>query len=339
MARKYSPKKRRSKMEPAVLTMTFATTTTGTGVRQRTYVDLSQAASLMNRRFYRQGINWAVAGFKVTSIQPGQVVVSKLPNTWVTSNAWEKAFRAWNKQQMEYVEQAGAESGVASFRDFKVFADTTHVDQYLANGSNLNATNLMPVAVAPTGLGVTATGGEWEPSQIVVPNLIADASGSLVDPFEYLLHMVGTNGHAGISRGVLEGYADSRAYPQSPDPVSPALDSDQNWLQRMFDVGNDGGEIIDNATDKNDNLPYPQIAYPGGQSQLEGLEWHDFTQIYATSATTNVGIARLKGGNFPCGLIAIDWTPSGDNTANLLIQIDLVPGNHRGYLCEPMTEM
>ena len=225
MARKYSPKKRRSKMEPAVLTMTFATTTTGTGVRQRTYVDLSQAASLMNRRFYRQGINWAVAGFKVTSIQPGQVVVSKLPNTWVTSNAWEKAFRAWNKQQMEYVEQAGAESGVASFRDFKVFADTTHVDQYLANGSNLNATNLMPVALAPTGLGVTATGGEWEPSQIVVPNLIADASGSLVDPFEYLLHMVGTNGHAGISRGVLEGYADSRAYPQSPDPVSPALRS------------------------------------------------------------------------------------------------------------------
>ena len=339
MARKYSPKKRRSKIEPAVLTMSFATTTSGTGVRQRTYVDLSQAASLMNRRFYRQGINWAVAGMKVTSVQPGSVTVSKLPNTWVTSNAWEKAFRAWNKQQMEYVEQAGAESGVAAFRDFKVFADTTHVDQYLANGSDLNATNLMPVAIAPTGLGVTATGGEWEPSQIVVPNLIADASGSLVDPFEYLLHMVGTNGYAGISRGVLEGYADSRAYPQSPDPVSPALDSDQNWLQRMFDVGNDGGEIVDNATDKNDNLPYPQVSYPGGQNQLEGLEWHDFTQIYATSATTNVGIARLKGGNFPCGLIAIDWTPSGDQSANLVIQIDLVPGNHRGYLCEPMTEM
>jgi hypothetical protein len=339
MARKYSPKKRKSKIEPAVLTMSFATTTTGTGVRQRTYVDLSQAASLMNRRFYRQGINWAVSGMKVTSAQPGTVTVSKLPNTWVTSNAWEKAFRAWNKQQMEYVEQAGAESGVAAFRDFKVFADTTHVDQYLANGSDLNATNLMPVAIAPTGLGVTATGGEWEPSQIVVPNLIADASGSLVDPFEYLLHMVGTNGYAGISRGVLEGYADSRAYPQSPDPVSPALDSDQNWLQRMFDVGNDGGEIVDNATDKNDNLPYPQVSYPGGQNQLEGLEWHDFTQIYATSATTNVGIARLKGGNFPCGLIAIDWTPSGDDSANLVIQIDLVPGNHRGYLCEPMTEM
>ena len=199
MARKYSPKKRKSKIEPAVLTMSFATTTTGTGVRQRTYVDLSQAASLMNRRFYRQGINWAVSGMKVTSAQPGTVTVSKLPNTWVTSNAWEKAFRAWNKQQMEYVEQAGAESGVAAFRDFKVFADTTHVDQYLANGSDLNATNLMPVAIAPTGLGVTATGGEWEPSQIVVPNLIADASGSLVDPFEYLLHMVGTNGYAGIS--------------------------------------------------------------------------------------------------------------------------------------------
>lgn len=337
MARKYS--KGKSKIEPAALTMTFTTTTTGTGVRQRSYVDLSQVASLMNRRFYRQGINWAVAGFKVSSLQPGAVTVSKLPNTWVTSNAWEKAFRAWNKQQMEYVEQAGAESGVAAFRDFKVFADTDHVDQYLVNGSDLNATNLMPIAVGPAAAVVTATGGEWEPSQIVVPNLIADASGSLVDPFEYLLHMVGTNGHAGISRGILEGYADSRAYPQSPDPVSPALDSDQNWMQRMFDVGNDGGEIIDNATDKNDELPYPQVSYPGGQNQLQGLESHDFAQIYATSATTNVGIARLKGGNFPCGLIAIDWTPSGDNAANILLQIDLVPGSHRGYLCEPMTEM
>jgi len=28
-----------------------------------------------------------------------------------------------------------------------------------------------------------------------------------------------------------------------------------------------------------------------------------------------------------------------NETTNLRIQIDLVPGNHRGYLCEPMTEM
>jgi len=339
MARKYSSKKRMNKIQPAVLTMSFATATTGTGVRQRSYVDLSQVASILNRRFYRQGINWAVAGMKFTSLQPGQVSVYKLPNTWVTSNAWEKAFRSWNKQQMEDVEESGSESAVARFRDFKVFADVDHVTKFIAAGSDLNATNLLPVAVGPGGTGVTAAGGEWEASQIVVPNVLPDAAGSDVEPIEYFLHMVGVNNNAGLSRGVLEGYADSRAYPQSPDPVSPVIGSADNWMRQMFDVGNDNVEVLSNATDKNDELPYPQVDYPGGQLQLQGLEWHDFTQIYATSATTNVGIARTKGGNFPCGLVAIDWTPSGDNAANIIIQIDLIPGDHRGYLCEPMTEM
>ena len=48
-------------------------------------------------------------------------------------------------------------------------------------------------------------------------------------------------------------------------------------------------------------------------------------------------MTRIKGGNFPCGLVRFDWTP--ETTSNIVIQIDLVPGNHRGYLCEPMTEM
>ena len=70
------------------------------------------------------------------------------------------------------------------------------------------------------------------------------------------------------------------------------------------------------------------------------MQWHDFVQIYSNSGVPGAGIGnqRLKGGNFPCGLIRIDWT-TDEATANLVLQIDLVPGNHRGYLCEPMTEM
>jgi len=331
MARKYSAKKRSNKIEPSVMTFSFATPGSGAA---RSYIDLSQVASLVNRRFYRQGINWAVGGMKVLSLQPGTVNCFKLPNTWVTSNAWEKAFRSWNKQQMEDVEESGSESAVARFRDFKVFADVAHVTQFIAAGSDLNATNLMP---ADSG-GVLATGGEWEASQIVVPNVVADASGSDVDPIEYYLHMVGVNNNAGLSRGVLEGYADSRAYPQSPDPVSPVIGSADNWMRQMFDVGNDNVEVLNNATDKNDELPYPQVNYPGGETQMPNLEWHDSTTIFQNNVILGVGTQRLKGGNFPCGLVCIDWTPSGE-AANLVIQIDMVPGTHRGYLCEPMTEM
>jgi len=330
--------KKRNKIQPAVQTLNFVSDPVAQGATGRFYIDLSQIASIVNRRFYRQGINWAVAGIKLSAGAPGSVFAYKFPNSWITSNAWEKAFRAWNKQQMDDLEEAGAMSGRAAFRDFKVFMDEEHVADYLAAGSDLNLTNLMPI----DGRGNFGAGGEWEPSQIVVPNTQADASGSLVLPREFLLHMVGVNNNAGFSRGVLEGYADSRAYPQSPDPVAPDLGDGDNWLRDMFNVGDDNSEVIRNATDKNDELPYPQVFYPGGENQMPGTQIHDFVTIYETNVTNGVGQQRLKGGNFPCGLIAFDWTPAltlEPSTPALSIQIDLIPGNHRGYLCEPMTEM
>ncbi len=289
-------------------------------------VDLSQVASLLNRRFYRQGLNWAVAGFKIVTqgATTGGVTVSKLPNTWVTSNAWEKAFRAWNKQQMDAIEEAGAESAVARFRDFKVYADVDHVTAGFAG-------NLLPIDL----VGAPYATGEWQSSSIVIPNNQLDASGSRVDPIELKLHMVGVNSNGATSRGIIEGYADSRAYPQSPDPVSPDIANANNWMRDMFNVGNDNEEITGNATDKNDDLPYPQVNYPGGQTQAPTLQLHDSTIV---SSTTIGGSTRLKGGNFPCGLIRFNTNlTAGDQLPVLLI--DLVPGNHRGYLCEPMTEM
>ena len=305
-----------NKIQPAVMTMAFQLPV---GAASST-IDISQVASLMNRRFYRQGYNWAVAGFKVISApgSTGALSLAKLPNTWVTSNAWEKAFRAWNTQQMDAIDEAGAESAVARFRDFKVHADDVHVTAGFSS-------NLLPVDFA----GGTYATGEWESSLIVLPNADVDpVSGARTEPRENFLHMVGANEVVvGLtaSRGILEGYADSRAYPQSPDPVSPAIDSGNNWLRAMFDVGNDNQEITDNATDRNDNLPYPQVNYPGGQVQAPTLQYHDSALV---SGTTIGGVTRMKGGNFPCGLVRIASNLTAGEGANILV-IDLVPGHHR----------
>ena len=82
------------------------------------------------------------------------------------------------------------------------------------------------------------------------------------------------------------------------------------------------------------------VDYPGGANNLPAMQYHDFTNIinYSTSAN-DVGVQYLKGGMFPCGLIRIDWNSTGDPEGNLFIQIDMVPGNHRGYLCEDMKDM
>lgn len=312
------------KMDPAVMTMTFATPDTVGG---NYTIDLSQCASLMNRRFYRQGINWVVESIKFSSSTTGSIVVSKLPTTWVAYQAWKKAFAAWNDQQKAALEESGAESARARFSDFKIHMDATHVTAGFG-------ANLLPIDAS----GNPYAPGEWEASNIVLPNATLDASGSRVDPKEQLLHMVGANELVGgTSRGIIEGYADSRAYPQSPDPVSADLDSYNNWMARMSDVGNEQNEVLDNATDVNDNLPYPQVDYPGGQTQAPGLDYYDIVTIYSSNATNGIGTQKGRGGIFPAGLMRINWTPEA--AANLLIQVHLVPGDHRGYLCEPMGDV
>lgn len=313
------------KMEPAVMTVTINSPTVNPGTTGSFYVDLSQTASLINRRFYRQGINWAVAGMKVVTAPnfSGNLTVKKIPTTWVAFQAYKAAFDAWNKQQMEAIEESGAESAVAAFRDFKIFADSTHV----AAGYGAN---LLPLDGQSPAQPYTV--GEWEPSQIVIPQ-----NGGATPGVERTLHMVGININGTVSRGIIEGYADSRAFPQSPDPVSPDLSLPANWMARMFDDAQTFSDVLDNATDRNDNLPYPQADYPGGATQAPTLQIHDITSI---SATTIGGQSRVKGGQFPCGLIRFDWTPSGENptAVNFVVQIDLVPGMHRGYMCEKMLE-
>jgi len=309
--RKYS---KQSNIEPSVQTLTFVTPAVSGGAVGNHTIDLSQVASLVNRRFYRQGINWAVAGFKIFTAASGSVSVQKLQNTWITGNSWQKAFSKWNKQQMDAVKEMGAESAVAKFRDFKIHMDADHVTAGF--GGNLLPIDSNTTAILP---------GEWEPSQVVIPN---DGAPGVTN--EYFVQMNGASSAA--AKSIIGGYKFSRSYPQSPDPVSPAVET--SWLNRMFDVGDDNDDVLDNATDRNDELPYDQIAYPGEAANFAGLQIHDQSSI---TSTTIGGTTYLKGGNFPCGLVRIQHLPV--ETSNLVIQIDLIPGNHRGYLCEPMTEM
>lgn len=322
MAKKRS-KRTMSKIQPAVLTMQFNLTSSGDNQFVQDTIDLSQCASALNRRFYRQGLNWAVAGFSVLTTSTGQVTVQKIPNSWSASNAWEKSMRAWLKQQNEAVDDAGAQSAVARYRDFKIHADNIHA----AAGS---AGNLLPIDIA----GQPVLQGEWEMSTIVIPNF--GAPGVNYEPF---MHMVGNDiGGAGGSKGLIKVYENSRAFPQSPDPVSPDIGSNENWLQSMFDVGDNNEDVLDNATDKNDNLPYDQDNYPGGDANMPYLEIVD--EAYVTSSTIG-GKTTLRGSSFPCGLIRIRNKSNDESgwSATPKLLVHLVPGSHRGYLCESMADM
>lgn len=342
MAKRYSSKKGRN-IEPSVQTVLVSTPGVVAGAVGSFTADLSQIASLINRRFYRQGINWAVAGFKILTAGTGTIQVRKLPNTWVMSNSWTKSFKAWQKMNNEAL--AENESARGKFLDFKIYADEIHH----AAGT---AANLLPVnnavAVVPT-----ATPGEWDMSKVVVPFGPASPGNTAEHEFIATGSSFPGAGASGLNAvSLIEGYAASRGLPMQVDPNTPADMDDadgstpENWLTAMFNDGTDqDSEVLANLTTEGDRPPYPyegdsvsvDTMYPGGANQMAGLELHDVNFL---TGTTVGGMTYIKGGNFPCGLVRFDWAPAADSSgSNVVIQIDLVPGNHRGYLCEPMLEM
>ncbi len=342
-------KRMKSKIQPAVQTLSFVFQAQS-DAKERRFIDLSQCASLMNRRFYRQGINWAVAGFKVLSYAPGggavagQISISKLPNTWVMSNSWEKAFRSWQRMNKDAVDDSEQESLSGKFLDFKIYADSDHHQLGFGN-------NLLPHSSATlAGTIQTAVAGEWIPSEIVVPLTNNPGSSNSFEIIAVGANYPGPSASSGLDAvSMIEGYSNSRALPSITDPNTPDDSADsagatpENWLVGMFNEGTtQDSAVIDHITDY-DQPPYPyendgtnlDTMYPGGANNLNTLEIHD--QEFITSTTIG-GTTVLKGGNFPCGLISIDTFGFQRDDA-LILQVNLVPGNHRGYLCEPMTEM
>jgi len=342
---------RGSKIQPAVQTFSFVLPSAPFQTPTTSWIDLSQVASLVNRRFYRQGLNWAVGGFKFLSSTgfKGQVSVTKLPNTWVMSNAWEKGFRAWQKMNNEAIAEAG--SLRPKFLDFKIYADANH--QLAGSGANL-----LPFNNDPFWTGIqTATPGEWDYSTYEIPVSNADptlpaGNSATRDIVAVGANYVGPGATGNFAVSLIEGYASSRALPNIEDPNMPEDASSasgslaQNWQVALFNEGTDqDSEVIQDLETQNNRAPYPfendginlDTMYPGGANQLSGLQIHSNEFI---SSTTVGGTTRIKGGNFPCGLIGITQYQQGEGGPfAVTLEIDLIPGKHRGYLCESMTEM
>ena len=326
--RKYSVK-RMSKVQPAPYKLNY-TIPAGSNT---TYVDLARDISRLSRRFVRQGKLFAISNIRVTTASASisdvgtSVYISAMQNTWITSNAWHKSFAMWNKQQMEAMENAGAESVVARFRDFKVFLDAGH-----RTTGNLNPVNLGPFLPGPyVNAVVTApsplAGDDWDYSQIVIPN---DGGPGITN--EYYLHMHGA--HSSGNKGMALGYQESRSVPQSPDPASPPVSV--GWMSEMFDVGDDSDDVTANAQYHNRLLPYDQYEYPGADVNYiypENKAW------CLNRSTTGVSTFNLGGMVVPCGLLRIDQLYSEGSETPLIIEIELLPGGDKGYHLVDMQDM
>ncbi len=334
MARRKARVPQGKKLQPAVKTMRFFLTRDSTE-----YIDLSQCASLMNRRFYRQGLNWAVAGFTVftSATASGGIVFGKIPDTWVASNAWHKGFAAWDKMNSEALEEA--ESIKPKFNDFKVYMDAAH------HAAGVGA-NLIPVDES----GTAYTTGTWDMSSFRIPVGVA-APGDTSDR-EVIWTGANYPGLAPVSGlnavSLIEGYAASRGLPDILDPNTPGDADDatgtipENWISATFSDGTEqDSAVIQDLQTENEKAPYPfendgvhiDTQYPGGANQAPGIEVHDAVLV---TPTTVGGKTNVPGSNFQGGLIKVSNTIT---EGQVTLFVYLVPGPHRGYMCQPMQDV
>ncbi len=332
MARRKARVPQGKKLQPAVKTMQFVVP-----LGQNT-ISLSQCASLVNRRFYRAGLNWAVAGFTVITAQgtSGSVAISKIPDTWVASNAWHKGFAAWDKMNSEALEEV--ESIKPKFNDFKVYMDDVH--HQAGVGANLLPQDALTNVYTP---------GTWDMSSFRIPVGVV-APGDTSD--REIIWTGGNYPGAGASGldavSLIEGYAASRGLPDILDPNTPG-DADsatgstpQNWLSATFSDGTEqDSAVIQDLQGENAKAPYPfendgvhlDTQYPGGANQAPGLEPHEVALI---TSTTIGGKTQISGTNFQGGLIRV-FNNTDDATMSLFVH--LVPGSHRGYMCQAMQDV
>lgn len=317
-------RRKTTKIQPAVTRLWFHIDPNN----ERNYVDLSLACSAANRRFYRQGMRWAVAGMTLHtgSNTTGDFDVSKVPETWVAKNAFEKSKMLWMKSQDQVLDDQP--SIPARYRDFKVFLDgemTTATKQAVSTAAAVQNDILLPV----DRNNQIAKYGEWIYSTIQFP-----VDGGAAPPAARNLHFVGAD-QSTVSKGMIHGYGLSRSRPQDIDPNTPG---DGGWMNEVFDVADNLDEIREDIEEENNVPPYrvgvageTEEYYPGGENNQTDAALH---AVCFVSGTTVGGKTHVDGGMFNCGLIRFDWNLVPGTDTAMFLAIDLVPGTHKGYMAE-----
>jgi len=310
--------------------------------------DVIQAINISQRRSMRQGNELAIAGIRIVADKQLNVKVSTLPRTWVTAEAWKRAFRVWRELNKMALKEAG-DSVVAKYNDFKVYMDSVHSEA----ARSPTATNYTILPVGHTaGIGSAQTAYNWEYSEIEFPE------DSNYGGLGYKLHMVGPDDLVGVqSLGIIHHYALSRSRPLTIDanvPVSAGGGFGDSAFTQAFDFGNSMEDVVNNLVTENDEPPYPvgwdidptnsptPEFYPGGANFLASVTLSGTVAeipVYSSAGSALLGQGFIPGFVAPLGLIRFDVTNLEGSACLGTMFIDLVPGDKNGIMARSMMEM
>ena len=267
--------------------------------------DIAHCLSVINRRMYRQGMNYFVESITYAGASTGAFgTVQSVPDTWVTHNAWKKGYETWRTMQNEYMDGMGS-SLKGKWADFKVLIDDEGLNYVTPIDANGDAYLL----------------GEW-----IYSNFVYDDAGTARSPAIALIGSSTDDTHIGL----IEAYGDARNYPGAA-PQNPS-EVQTGFYAQFHGIGDIDDELGSDLRDDNDLPPYDQDDYPGGAANGD----HSIIQG-VLAATAEYPSATMGGFTAPCGLLRLQQAQtSGSAAANFIITIGVGP--YKGVMASPMGQ-
>ena len=309
------------KIEPAVTTLNYDIDYSQVGVDN--YIDISRDLSNINRRLYRQGMQYAVGGITVSddvgSTRNIELNVSTAGNTWIVHNAWKKGQALWMEMQKEVL--ASNPSVAGKWRDYKVLMTEEMAFSNTARALTGSMSTWQP-------------GQEWARSLYVVPQHDVDPTTGLVKAAEeWYACLIGPDDPAQKIFSLVKAYEESRATVQDISPNVPGTLPNSFYL-KLQDDGSQDPELATIVIDENDQPPYA-LAYPGGEAfGVKGA----MTRVGRGTLNANAPTLQMPGFTAECGFIYLNAKSATDVTGNVRVQIHLVPGEYKGVMAVPMGQ-
>jgi len=281
-------------------------------------IDIAKDLSVINRRLYRQGMQYYVESVEIGFIPTAavsyvHVACSTAGDTWMVHNAWKKAQAAWLQQQRD-ARANGLHSAKPKWEDFKVSLD------------DASSTPLIIVA----GDGGTCTPDDW-----VYSKFVWDDDGTENEP---TMNLLGSSDltTAGNGVGLVLEYNRSRAMVDTSPVIHTTL-SDSIYA-KLHGTDELTDMLVDNMEDDNNAAPYNMDAMIGGQTDADAPWVHGFS----ISTPANKGVH--PGFLAECGLVrvAIASYAADGSAADLpdgsMLIVKIAPGPYRGVMASPMGQ-
>ena len=303
------PAKKYTKTAPTQLRLSFEGSGNGTK-----FIDIAKALSIINRKFYRQGVYYYVNSVEIYNDETGVVDLHTLPDNWVTKNAHQRGFKLF--QKMNALTSEAGFTMRPQYHDFKVFMSAMHQ----------STGTLDPSLHGINAVAVQHTADDWDYSKFVSADDDGDGTQEADD---FYVHMIG--GHVGSSDNwtsisLIKSYSESRATVAIDSPNDDNITHDDP-LVNVFDMSSEEqmNDLITNLQGTNDDPPYDYDFYIGESAS-------NMQHVARIGTEQGVGrVGRASGFCAPMGLICVD--PHGVSTAFRVV-LNLAQGTYHGVYAE-----